>query len=913
MTSNRNLFRHLPWAIFVTLLTACGSSGGNKSSTPPSSSSSSSSSGSTKPTPTVNAVKIKIAGLDGTLELVNGTDPLVVKANGDTQFARTVEVGVSYNVRITKQPENQICSVVKNGHKVMAATNLPVEIACSNGFGVGLDIAKPKDFSLKNLQVVSNYQHLGGANDPALTIDSTIKTRQNSFIALKNASEERTYFVGYVDSQTQTRIKLDADNTALALLIMEPSITGVLTTHNLTVTNLYNLIAPVNAQNVRQLDGDLKKLSDEIARQADKNVDLFSAQSNIGALLEKALTSIIDKIASQPMATETVSEPTPVADLGVDFKVVPLSATKIALTVNNQRQRTVSISGLSDHKTPTLLDGHNAITLEQTVEAGKFYKLNINVNGPGKLGNLKATDTEFKAAFVRSSLADYFMPNIAYFSGSQVLSAQLAMDCMSDDNLEDLTDVGDAVWSLVQSPLEQDLYYKAYHAMAEKYRAYWLDGAHMDDLLTCSSLGLAGLAANEKLIAKSHLISLLAGFNKLRDPASVKEDLFRTEKQSALVSALFKSAAQGLWSTTNAFTLDIKAPKSIDDETNAEFAARCLDEAKKEVACSLSWTLEDATLTGSTVQYQFKKATARIVNLVASNASGAQVSQAIDINVIRKSAGIWLSIKGSSVVLDRSKPLDFDNVFVGTQLPQSLVIKNSGNLPLVISSISLDGAAFTTTLKEATVNVGSELVFPVEFNPAVAQAYTGVLSFQTNDKSNTQVQIHLAGLGTPAVAAGKYEIIENGETQEKIVAQTNETAISGDESFSQVDLFGQSTGLFPRISLKLNKFTGPGSYSLDDIYVDKDDLPETCLALYAAVKDDFTQQYCTGTHSGKTYSGSLVVTEISVDMYKLDYDFSAVNCTNSTGGAICVEKVIQLRGTTNVKKAVLMPPEITTP
>ncbi|MEY4588328.1 MAG: putative b-glycosidase, glycoside hydrolase family 8 protein [Pseudomonadota bacterium] len=899
--------KHLPMAAFFVLLTACGSGGGKKSnaSVP---GSSSSSSGSTKPAPVTNKINIKIDGLVGKIELVNGSDALVVSANGATQFAKSVEVGVSYNVQVLKQPENQICSV-KNGRKVMVDNNPPVEISCSNGFGVAIDVVKPKDFGLKNLQVVSNYQRIGGANDPVLTLDSKIKTSQNSFIALKNASDEKTYFISYVYDAEQQRIKLDADHTALALLVMDPVITDAMSAHKLNVAGLFNLIAPMSAQNNRQIDGDLKKLSDEIAAQADKNVDLFGSQSKISALLEKANISVIDKISTLTAPATPPSN----TDLGVEFKVENVAANKIALAVTNQRSRAVAVS-LAGLNQPAVIDGYGTTKIEQNVEAGKFISLNVDVAGPGKLGNLIAANAGFKAAFIRSSLVDYYLPSLVYFSGSKNLSPELPLDCLSDENWQDLNAAGSNAWLSIQSLLEQDSYYKPYHGLADKYRAYWADAANMDDLLSCSSLGLSGLSAAEKLVAKSHLINLFVGFNKLREPNSVKEDLFRTEKQSTLASAIFNSAAQGVWAYSNAFTLDIKAPAIVDNETEVEFSARCLDAAKKEIACTLNWTLEDTKIledtkaTASSVKHLFKKPTNQIVNLVATGPGGAQISQEISISVASKSASIWVAKKDSSVAFDTTKPLEFDRVFVNTKLPQSLVIKNKGNKPLVISSIVISDAVFTTNLKETSIAVGAELTFDVEFKPLLANNYSGTITIISNDKLTASYQMTLTGIGVPAVTVGKYEVIENDAApREEVVAATNETAISGDENFSQIRLFGQTSGVFPQISLKLLHFTGPGTYSLDDVDTDRDGFAdETCLALYSAAKD-YTQQYCTTSSSATRTGNSLVVTEIAADMYQVDYEFSAVNCLLPTGGASCTQKVIQLRGSTRVSKAVLEP------
>ena len=778
-----------------------------------------------------------------------------------------------------------------------AGGNLPVEITCSDGFGVGLDITKPADLSLKNLQVTSNYQRLGGDNDPALTIDSKIKTSQNSFVALKNAQGDKTFYFSYVYAAYQTRLKLDPEHTALALLVMEPIISDALNSHKLSVAAFFDLIAPLNAQKNRQLDGDLKKLADEIGRQVDKNADIFSASASLNPLIEKALIQAIDKIANLSAIVAPASAAA-AADTGVEFSVQALSDSKVKVMLKNTRPRVVAINGLKDQTTPLILDGQASGFLEQTVEAGKFYTLNASVEGPGKLGSTKAAATAYQAAVARSSLIDYFMPNLVYFSGGKNLSADLALDCLNDGHNKDLSARAAGVWASVQASLEQDNYYKPYHTLADKYRAYWAEPTNMDDLLSCASLGLSGLSQGEKQIAKIHLTKLFTGFNALRDPAGVKEDLFRTPKQSALVNAIVNSAAQSTWSYTNAFTLDIKAPAQVDDEIEAEFSARCLDAAKNEVSCSLSWTLEDTNISGKAIKYLFKKATNQVVNLVATGADGAQVSQAIAVGVQRKGSAIWVGKKDAAVALDTSKPLEFDSVFVGTKLPQTLVIKNTGYAPLVINSIAVEGAGFSVNLTEVTIEAGKSRSFEVVFSPQEVKNYSGVVSIGSNDKTVPSIKLSFTGVGAPAVPIGKYAVVEDQITREEVVALTNETAISGDEEFAQVRLFGNAKSIFPHISLKLSNFAGPGTYSLYDTATD------VCLALYAAEKD-FTQQYCTGEKEG----GSLVVTEISTELYQVDYDFSAANCSKfiPTDGKPCTQKVIQLRGSTKVEKSVLIP------
>ena len=58
----------------------------------------------------------------------------------------------------------------------------------------------------------------------------------------------------------------------------------------------------------------------------------------------------------------------------------------------------------------------------------------------------------------------------------------------------------DLVWRA--SAIGQDAYFKPYHTLADKYRAYWADPAHMDVLISCPSLGLSALSQAEKQILK---------------------------------------------------------------------------------------------------------------------------------------------------------------------------------------------------------------------------------------------------------------------------------------------------------------------------------------------------------------------------------------------------------------------------
>jgi hypothetical protein len=892
----------------VVILSACGSGGGNKSTNPGTSSSSSSSGGSTKPDPITNKINVKVTGLKGELELVNGADVLSITADGNWLFSKAVEVGVSYNVQLTKQPESQICSV-KNGRRLMVSGSQPVdvEVACSNGFGISLDITKPRDYSLKNLSVISNYQRIGGADDLPLTLESKIKTSINSFIALKNNESTKAFYLSYVSDESNKSIKLDGVSTALALLIAEPVVTDAIAARGITPKALFELIAPLDAQKNPQLDTDMRRLAEEITRQADKHVDLFSVQSSLPPLIEKAIASSLDKINLVPLLTAPGAKEITdslQAESGLSIKLTNLNAEKVQLSIKNNYKRSVSFQGAGSPSKPLIIPSLGATTIEQSIEAGKFYNLSYTVTAPGKLGTIDVLDAGYKAAVVRTAQNDYFIPNLVYFSGGNTLAPEAALDCFDEVMQKDLAATADDLWPNIQSLLEQDAYYRAFYSLADRYRTFLSNTDQIKKLVSCSSIGLSGLTDAEKIIATSHLSSLFSGLSKIREPKSVSDDLFRSDKQSDLIAAIIKLSGKNTIVFSNAFKLDVNVPNSIDDETEAEFSARCLDGANKPVACNVSWTIEDVVLAGQAIKYSFKKAQNQFISVVAVGPDGASLTNSIPVVVQRKSAGISISKKDSSKILSSGDLIEFDRVFSGTKLPQTLVVTNSGNAPLIISQILIEGSEFSGSISEATIGIGESKSFDIIFSPTEVKNYVASLTITSNDKSLSSLKLSLSGTGTAPVSIGKYQVVDNGIAKDESVASTNETPISGDENFSQVRLFGSTSSVFPQISLRVVNFKGPGSYSLADIDTDGDGFPEeNCLALYAAAKD-FTQQYCT---NATTPAGRLVVTESDALNYQLDYDFWAVSCLVPTGGLVCEQKTIQLRGTTKVAKAVLQP------
>jgi hypothetical protein len=74
----------------------------------------------------------------GTLKLLNnGADELTVSANGAFTFATPVAEGGGYNVTISAQPANQVCTVTNGSGSGLAANVTTVAVSCANTYTVG--------------------------------------------------------------------------------------------------------------------------------------------------------------------------------------------------------------------------------------------------------------------------------------------------------------------------------------------------------------------------------------------------------------------------------------------------------------------------------------------------------------------------------------------------------------------------------------------------------------------------------------------------------------------------------------------------------------------------------------------------------------------------------------------------------
>ncbi|HXM94069.1 MAG TPA: choice-of-anchor D domain-containing protein [Candidatus Dormibacteraeota bacterium] len=96
--------------------------------------------------------------------------------------------------------------------------------------------------------------------------------------------------------------------------------------------------------------------------------------------------------------------------------------------------------------------------------------------------------------------------------------------------------------------------------------------------------------------------------------------------------------------------------------------------------------------------------------------------------------------------------LNFGNVTAGTTATRVVILSNTGNANLTITTVTVTGAPFTTTgiTTPATVAPGGNVALNVMYSPKTASTDTGLVTISTNDPIASTATISLSGAGTTA-------------------------------------------------------------------------------------------------------------------------------------------------------------------
>jgi hypothetical protein len=131
------------------------------------------------------------------------------------------------------------------------------------------------------------------------------------------------------------------------------------------------------------------------------------------------------------------------------------------------------------------------------------------------------------------------------------------------------------------------------------------------------------------------------------------------------------------------------------------------------------------------------------VATLTANAGGASSSLTLNLNA------------AASTLTPGVTALSFGKVAVNSPATQSLTLRSTGSEPLVLSSVTVTGSAFSVSgiTFPATLAPGQTATLNVQFAPAALQAVNGQLTIASNDSRGTATLIQLSGSGVSPLSA----------------------------------------------------------------------------------------------------------------------------------------------------------------
>lgn len=112
--------------------------------------------------------------------------------------------------------------------------------------------------------------------------------------------------------------------------------------------------------------------------------------------------------------------------------------------------------------------------------------------------------------------------------------------------------------------------------------------------------------------------------------------------------------------------------------------------------------------------------------------------------------------------------LIFGSVAQGRRALLTLAVANSGNQPLIISSIVSSEPAFAPLVPSAIVAAGAQTTLDVAFTPAALQAYAGTLAFASDDPLHPSLSVTLSGTGLAAGVQSRLAVLVEKTTSSTV-------------------------------------------------------------------------------------------------------------------------------------------------
>lgn len=828
-----------------------------------------------------------VTGLTGNIVLANGKDTLTLSANSSFQFPTRLSEGALYDVKIVALPANQLCEL-RNSKNYAYRDHMDIVVECANLVEKAVQLSLPSTLKLNELRLLSNYQAKGGlGEDPLDGLSSKLVVYNNSFISLRNANN-KTLFLSYVDNLAADKIELNGKTTAIALMLLEPTIISAIQDRGLKMSDAaLSLANQVNEHGANE-NGKIDVLADEIEALVESKGDLTAPSASLIAALGDVLNSAIN-ILVKTSALTGLPQASASEDLGVNFVFNKSGAlsTKIALTATNQRARYLSLSSTRfTAVTPLLLAPFIAQNIALNSSPAGQDSFTVAIVGPGMKGDIsEAKANDVLAAAIASGLHQFFLPSISVMLGLKNPSEFSLSECLSETSMAALGKKA-ATETGFKSDLLDDKYYKLFSNIAAAARSQFLIQVEnttktpIKEVFDCEKFGSGVVISSKKAIAIDNAGGIINVVNAMFSPANIQllPNLFAGEKVSYLAEAIRSNPAEKQWNLSTSLQLDISTKSNrVAVGANVDFAAVCKDPSNKQlVNCSVTWDFGNATSAASNTASSIYTATGQyIVTATAVTDLGVKQTQSIALDVLPILPNILIQYAEATLV-EAGLAARFGHVDVAASKTLPFTLTNNGFAPLNIYSITSSDASFKIDAGASSqLAVGASAIFTIKFEPTAAEMRSGIISVATDDPDQPIFTFKVEGS-----SVGHWSM-KKGSSETSFTA-VRLTFIEGDSDGQkglQIRLFGSVDKDYPQIRLALkdyDKASPDKTYSLDDIAGSS----EVCFAFFAE-GGLLNKQYCTAKSVTDSSSVKNLATISPIAILsltkKMVFDFDAVS------------------------------------
>lgn len=140
---------------------------------------------------------------------------------------------------------------------------------------------------------------------------------------------------------------------------------------------------------------------------------------------------------------------------------------------------------------------------------------------------------------------------------------------------------------------------------------------------------------------------------------------------------------------------------------------------------------------------------------------------------------ITMNVTSGAGISTNTQLVNFGQKFIDNVYQQKVVVSNIGDTDLLISQVSIDNDAFSITPKVAGIDPGASKTFDVSFTPQLVEEYNAIITFNSNDPTDSQLTLSVLAAGVePPIIGVSTQLLESelesgkSETQSFIIENT---------------------------------------------------------------------------------------------------------------------------------------------